>query len=309
MFDDKTMEFLKLKFFTMSKNDSLQWENISNDMITFVNYYQWYSNLALRTFKWRFQADFSLLDSSFIEKMLFFRGACAIVNDKSKGLMLCAFTNISTKYNYFGYPTRIQAYDIFNNGKVIGDYDEEDFVIIPNNILWYPTNLIIIDKANKISNLSEAIDINTDGQKIPVVFQGTPEQKETMKQLGAKYVKGERPLFIPKELNVNDITALNPDVPMKALELIKTRDCEQAELLTMIGINNINISKESGVTDEEVRSNNQLVTITFDSFKDAREEAIKEIKEKFNLDITLEYDKNVKTDEIFTETVEESEVL
>lgn len=299
-----TFDMLKARLGTLSVNNVLQWDNITSDIITFINYYQWYSNIALRTFKWRFQADFSLLDSSFIEKLLFFRGACAIVNDKNKGLLLCAFTNVSQKYNYFGYPTEIQAYDIFNNGKVIGNFGEDDFVIIPNNMLWYPTNLIIIDKANKISNISEAIDVNTDGQKHPVVFQGTVEQKESVKQMGAKYIKGERPFFVPKDFNVNDITCINPDVPFNVLELYKAKDSAQSELLTMLGINNINISKESGVNSDEISSNNQLVSVTFNSFKDAREEAIKELKEKFKLDVELEYNNSVKNDDIFTQTIE-----
>lgn len=301
---DNKIDLMRAKFLTLSKNDALQWQNVSSDMLTFINYYQWYSNIALNTFKWKFQADFNLLDTLFIEKLLFFKGSCAVVNDKNKGLMLCAFTNISEYYNYFGYPTKIQGYDIFNNGKVIGTFDSDDFVIIPNNILWFPTNLLVIDKSNKIANLSEAIDINTDGQKIPVVFQGTPEQKETMKQLGAKYIKGENPLFLPKEMNVNDVTSLNPNVPFKALELYKAKDCAQAELLSMLGINNVNISKESGVSSDEVKSNDRLIQITFNSFKDARELAIKELKEKFDIDVTLEYDNKLLQNELFTKTIE-----
>lgn len=286
------IDMMRARLGTLSVNNVLQWDNISADMITFINYYQWYSNIALRTFRWKFPENDSLLDNDFIEKLLFFKGACAIVNDKDKGLMLSAFTNISQKYNYFGYPTTIQAYDVFNNGKVIGNFDSENFVIIPNNILWFPTNLIIIDKANKISNISEAIDINVDGQKHPVVFQGTPEQKETLKQMGAKYIKGERPLFVPKDFNINDITCLNPDVPFTAVELYKTKDCAQSELLTMLGINNVNISKESGVNSDEINSNNALVGVTFDSFKDARLKAIDELKNKFDLTVELEYNNN-----------------
>lgn len=288
---------------TMSKNRALWFENVTDDIIKFYNYYTYYSNLAMDNFKWVIDKQYKMLNSDFIEKLLFYKGVCAVVriNDVPQ---LCTFVNISKSYNLFGYPTRINAYDVFNNDKMLGTFESEDFVIIENNKLWYPTNLIVLEKSNKLANISEAIDINTDGQKYPVVFQGSIEQKRTLQEMSAKYVKGERPLYVDKDFKVDDITCINPDVPFRALELFKAGENVKNEMLSMIGIDNVNISKESGVSPDEVNSNNELVKLSYDMYLSSREKAVKELFDKFGIEVSLEYQKaNTEAYNLFNEEV------
>ena len=294
------------RFCSLSKNNVLKWEDWNGENLEFINYYTYYTNIALNNFKWIISdiKKYPLITSDFIEKLLFYKGCCAVINHPDRGYMLCTFATIDGYYNYFGYPTKITAYDVFDGLTPLGNYDYNDFVIIPNNILFYPTNNIVIEKAMKLATIQEAIDINIDGQKIPVVFQGETEQKQTLQIVMKKYYQGERPLFLNKEFKTADVTCLNPEVPFKVPELYKAGDTVKSELLTMLGINNVNISKESGVTDSEVNSNNQVVNLSFDIFKNARLKAIDELKEKFGIEAQLEI--LTKNKDLFNIKVENS---
>lgn len=273
------------QFLTISKNQSLYWEDLITSLGNFVPYYAQYTNLCLNFFEWELPVDNEQLNGDFIERLLFYRGRCAVVNDKSKGLIVCDFRTIDGQSNIFGYPTQIQALDIFDYNKVIGEYESDNFVIIPNNKLWYPTNITVLRYAIDISNIADAMNLNVESQKLPIILQSPDDKaKLSMEQIADKIETGERYIFAKSDFNIqNAVQSLNINAPFIADRLQDLQQRKIAELLTAIGINNQNINKESGVTTDEVNSNNTLVKLNFDSMLIPRQEACNEIKKKFNL--------------------------
>lgn len=272
-------------FMTMSKNHALHWEELFTSLNNFIPIYTQYANLCLNFFEWELPLENEQLNGDFIERLLFYKGRCAIINDKTRGIMVCDFNTVDGMSNIFGYPTRIQARDIFDYNKVIGDYDSDNFVIITNNKLWYPTNITVLKYSIDISNILDAINLNVESQKFPVILQSPDEKaKLTMEQLADKIDTGERYIFSKWDFDVKQaLSSLDINAPFISDRLNDLQNRKTSELLTALGINNENIDKASGVTADEVNSNNTLIKLNFDTMLIPRQEACDELKRKFNI--------------------------
>lgn len=283
----KTSLALCSPFLKMSKNHALKWEELFDSLGNFIPIYAQYSNLCLNFFDWELPIENEQLNADFIERLLFYKGRCAIINDSERGLMVCDFTVVNGMSNIFGYPTQIQARDIFDHNKVIGTFDSPDFVIITNNKMWYPTNITVLKYAVDISNILDSINLNVEAQKFPVILQSPDDKaKLTMEQYAEKIETGERYIFSKYDFDAkNAITSLNINAPFISDRLQDLAEKKTAELLTALGINNQNVNKESGVTTDEVNSNNTLVKLNFDAMLIPRQEACNEIKRKFNINV------------------------
>ena len=73
------------------------------------------------------------------------------------------------------------------------------------------------------------------------------------------------------------------------------------ELLTFLGINNHNVQKAERLLVDEVNANNDFILVNLDHMYDEREKAVKEINEKFGLNIKVEK-REVKNGEIYVNT-------
>lgn len=286
-----------INYLTFSKNEVLKLESLTDDIIDFLTHYTNYSGLALNRFKWNFSKDYELIDSFYIEKILYYVGAIALVKTENRGFMLARFNTISKHFNYFQEPTKIQAFDYYT-GESLGEYTEDNFVIIANNPLWYPTNVTVWNICAKLANLDRAVTINTFSQQTPILCQGDEKQKVALQNAAAQIEEGARYIFAPKDSPIKDITTLDIRAPFVAKDLLDVSDRLKASLLTLMGINNENVNKQSGVSPDEVNSNNSLVQFSSEVFVLSRQRAIAEIKRKFNIDVELvdNYAKDVKTE-------------
>lgn len=278
-------EALYHPFLHMSKNTALKWEDGFTALNNFIPFYAQFANLCLNFFEWDFPADNEQLSGDFLERLLYYKGRCAVIRDKNNGLMVVDFSAIDGFSNLFGYPTRIQARDIFNYNRVIGEYDSEDFVIIPNNKLWYPTNITVVKYSIDIANILDSINLNVESQKFPVILQAADnEQKLTLEKLTEQIECGNRYIITKHSLNADSqVKSLEINAPFISDRLNDLQLKKTAELLTALGINNQNITKASGITSDEVNANNGLVLLNFDSMLIPRQEACDEIKRKFGI--------------------------
>lgn len=260
--------------------------SLSNDFLDFIPIYALYTNIALNISKVIFPQENTQLNSDFNEKLLFYKGKSAIVKDKSKGYILCDFSTINSHFNMFGEPTKISAFDVYT-GENIGQYTEDDFVIIKNNPLMVPTNLTVLKAAIDLTEIMQATNENVKQQKFPVVFQGTNQQKLTFEKLIEDLEKKYPYIFLDKEINVDDITKLMIDAKFISKELLDLFERRKAMLMESLGVANVGVMKQSGVSDDEINSNNILTDMSADLSITCKKNAIKELKDKFNLSATL----------------------
>lgn len=299
-------------FLTLSHNQFEHITTLNDKVLAFLPQYTRYASMCLNEFSWDIPDRYEQIRSDFIEKLLYYKGRCALVNADNMGLIVCDF--IVTKYNgysmfnMFGEPQEIDAIDIFNNNKVIGHYTSDDFVIISDNPMWYPTNLTVWQYSTDIANINLAITRNIQQQRFPVVFQGTSKQRQTFEQMCKKIDNDDIYIFLDKDVNIDDITKLSIDAHFIAKELYDVKDRKDSDLLTMIGLANVNTVKQSGISADEINSNNQGIELTFDTKYSSRLKAVDEIKKKFDIDMTVSVNPVIKTDDVYVEDPDEDEL-
>ena len=269
-----------------SKDTALFYEGLTDNIVFFLNYYSHFANISLSRYKWEFDKEkYPAISGKFIEKMNFYRGSSAIVNDRNNGLISCDYVVKENYFNSMFEPKKIIAKN-YRTGEEIGTFNEQDFVIVKNNFLAYPTNLTVMRFCAMMSNLDIATKINTFSQQMPILLQGDDKQKKTMQEIVEKIEMGERYWFAPKDSQViNDISHVDIREPFIAKDLIDVKDRTINQLLTLLGINNENINKQSGISSDEVNANNDFVKISSDIYTIQREKTVESLKEKFDMNI------------------------
>lgn len=283
--DNVSLDTVKSPFLSLSHNQFETLNNISTDVLSFIPIYSNITSLCLSRFKWDFDNPNLNDDREYIEKMLHYKGRCAIVNDENKGYISCDF--IVSKWDRSGRPQLIKAVNGYNQSDVYGEYVVDDFVILKNNSFQYPTNLTAYLYSSLISQLNVLSMKNIEQQKFPVVFQGTPEQKQTLAEVSSKLKNGDIYIFLDKSFNINDITKLSIDIKFLVPEIMDTKDRLKNEMLTLLGFDNVNVSKESGISTDEVNANNGIIAVTVEDMLESRLKAGEELKNKFNINASV----------------------
>lgn len=272
--------------FSNSTNEDI--EALNKDFYSFSPFYFSFSSLAMNISKIIFPKEMQQLNSELLEKILFYRGRAALIRDPDKGYFITDFTTISGAFNWFNYPTKIQPIDIFSNRNLsFPILNDNDFIIIEANDFWYPAGVTVWGFAKNMARAYESAQNNVIQQKFPIIFQGTNGQKLTFQQLMAKIQKDYNYIFCDKELNLGDITKIQIDAKFISKELLDLVDRYKAQLLELLGVQNVGVVKQSGISDEEVNANNNLTNLFGSIALDKKRQAIDEIEEKFQISCDL----------------------
>lgn len=280
-------------FSNMSKNMAMDIYTSRKDILTFLTYYPELTNIALDRFFWHFPDENRQLNSDFLERLLHFRGRAVLIHDSTKGYMIADFVTVDNGYNMYFEPTIIRALDIVT-GKDIGTYtnagDNNEFVVIPNNEVWMPSDIGVVGFCDDIVNGYNAIDNNNNQQKFPIVLQGTKEQRADLQAVFKKLNSDDPYIFVNKEFNLDGINKLDISAPYMVKDIYDFIDRKKADCMTYLGINNANTYKQSGITTDEVNSNNDLISKIADSYLIPRQKALQKIVTTFPelADIELE---------------------
>lgn len=241
---------------------------------TMRTYYMFFFNLVTNMFKWEGLPDSA--DATYIEDMLCLTGKCSFVNDADNGIMSPQF--VSKRIDWYGRPSQIECYaneytKQFNN--------KDDFVIIRNTNNYVPTFQYIDFFVQKIVKAQEVVDVNLNAQKTPVVFRGTREQREFLKELLNKYDGDAWYIFLEKDV-AGSVDSLNTNAPYLVDKLNDYIRWLIDMFLTFIGLNNAGgqFKKERSLYDE-INANNELIGLTCDSMLRARQKACDEYNDKF----------------------------
>lgn len=248
--------------------------NLKHDTLMFLIYFTTYANILMTKFAW----NQSPAMSRTIEKLLFYFGSCAIIKEGGK---LKPYKYIITEWDKeTAEPFTIDCCDLKGN-VVKSNVNKKDFVIIYSNINSFPKVFTTWNFCAKFARTQRAIDSNIAKQFIPVVLQGTPEQKKALEQLARMFEQGIPYWFVDKDV-IQSIGTIDLRVDFKALELYDVLDKQKNEFETLIGIDNENINKESGVSEFEIKANDEFIVSVNNSEAYYRSLACAEIKEKFN---------------------------
>ena len=137
--------------------------------------------------------------------------------------------------------------------------------------------------------LDQIIMVNAKAQKTPVLVQGTEEQRLTLKNLYMQYDGNQPFIFGDKNLDLTGLKAISTEAPYVADKIYELKTQMWNEVLTVLGITNLNLQKkERLITDEAASANGATVTSRY-SRLEARRMAAEQINQMFDLDISVHF--------------------
>lgn len=265
------------------KRDTQFGESAYMNNITYMQYYNRLTELALSMFEWKNLPK--TVDQRFLEMCLFSDGVCVFFEDEVLGY-LGLRCMIGGQLNVYQIPTDRRAYATNGYQK---ELDGTNSVIIFNNYLHTNSMLDVEMFSKRLYNLDRAIDVNANAQKTPVLIQCDESQRLTMKNLYKQYEGNEPFIFGSKGLDANGLKVLQTGAPYVADKLYDLKTQIWNEALTYLGISNINVvKKERMITDEVSRNQGGTVASRY-SRLESRRQACKQINEMFSLNIWVDY--------------------
>lgn len=261
---------------------------IVENQIVFHHFYTILKQLTLSRFKWYNLPE--TMDERMIELTLFEKGYCLLFKDEIIGYLSLPCT-IGGELDVYNIP--IERTAIANNGYQY-HCDKSDSVLVFNNYLHTPGELMCRIYANKLYSLSRAIDVNVNAQKTPVVGLCDKNLELTVINALEQY-DGNKPFILfDKNLDLNSIfKTLDLQSPYVADKLQIQMHQTLNEYLTFIGVNNANMDKRERMITNEVDSNVESVNIFRNVDLNSRKEACKKFNQMYGTDISVEYDRVV----------------
>lgn len=264
--------------------------NISKAMNdrTYLDYFERLQMLSLSLFKWSNLPE--TCDARFLELCLFQNGKALFINDPDLGFLNTRVT-YSGALNHYELPVRYQAFSVGYSKQ----FDNDECVLIMNNLLMKPTSETIELFAIRLYEAERTIDTNIKSQKTPVLLTCSNNQQLTLKNLYMKYDGNQPFIFGDKSQDLGDmINVFKTDAPYIADKIEDYKHQLINECLTFLGINNANTDKAERLITDEVNSNNDLVNYNCNNFLKTRKIACEQINKMFNLNVSVDIDKNVQ---------------
>lgn len=243
-----------------------------------------YKDIAINLFKW---SNLPMeVDSRIIEKLLYENGKIAFAFDDMIGFITLPVAPYD-QLNVYGLPTRYRVIG-YNYNK---EYNVDNAVIIKNTYLEEITSLMVKYYISKLVDLDQAIQVNINSTKMPVIYEGKETELLSMKNEYEKIIGNTPVLFKNKNTNPEiDYTfkAHTTGAVYLGSDYYDMKKNFVNELLTYLGIDNSNIDKKERAIVDEVNANNEIISQNLKRMLDSRKDAADKINEMFGLNIQVE---------------------
>lgn len=264
--------------------------NVLNDA-TFDFYLRCFKKLCLSMFEWENLPKG--MDARFLEEVLYYNGIATLLKDETFGFINTASTP-SGNLNIYGLPTSINCFSYgFSTIRKLytGLADEKarksDCILVLNCQDKESTFSSMELFAYRMYKAERSSDININATKSPIVIMATDKTKLSMINAYSQY-DGNQPVIVGKkgQFDLNDITSIDTRAEFIADKLQEYKKGIWNELLTFLGINNLNEKKERMVTDE-TNQNNEVINLNLQSFLIPRKKACEQFNELFGENISV----------------------
>lgn len=255
-------------------------QHIRNTMI-FHDYYSRLKEIALSMFEWDGLPD--TCNARFLEETLYLYGMAVFVNDPNMSYLNLKVTPSDT-LNVYNEPL---SYTAFSTGYT-ETYRADECVLIRNNYLCRSTETTLMLYAEKLAELDIAMTINAKAQKTPILIRCDDRTKMTLQALYGQYEGNHQVIFGAKSLMDKPLEVLRTDAPYVVDKLRDEKRALWNEALEFLGINtNPSDKKKERLIVSEVSSNNEQIEIQAECMLLTRQEACKQINEKFGLSLSV----------------------
>ena len=246
-------------------------------------------NITFNRFDWKNLPE--PINVRILEKLLFYRGYAAI--GQVDGTFLALQASPIAAFNEMFDP---MAWNVVGYN-VSGTMDFTNSVLVRNDYNAYPSIYMILYYLEQISRIQSVIDQNLDNMRAPYLIKTSEDNLLSVKNMFNQIRSGEPAIYLNKQggVNMDDIDVLDLSTPDVIKTLYDLKLSTENELLTMFGINNENINKQSGISEAEVESNDGEVANGYiDAMLYMRQEACEQMNKLWGLNVSCELKKNEK---------------
>lgn len=272
---------------------------------TFDDYMYRARKIATARFKWINTPD--TWDTDFIENGLYDKGVMACIWDNNYKHMITR-VNQSGELNIYDIPTRVTCYttsqNIPNTTRYVYTGIKEGkscAVLIKNNPTMTPTLNTIQLFCLRLAETERTMDTNRKQQKTPSMILGTQKQRLTLLNLYQQY-DGNQPFIFGDKNSLGDtnlIRSIDTGAPYLLDKLTEHKQSIWCEMLSFLGINNVNYEKKERLITDEANANNHFINLNIWPEYNARKKACKQINDYFGLNIDVE----INNEDIIGESV------
>jgi len=250
----------------------------------------------------RFKVDLIQLES-----MLRHSYNVAIGEDVTGDIVILGYVNLSNKNNfdYHYLPKTYTKKDInflINEAYILPEYNQlnqynknGNFIVIQNKVYNYINDYEIIEHyAEEIAEISLSRFSLILQAKVMTFFRGDlngDDLEEVIDDLfnGSPAIKTS----VQFDVNENIIRFDNGNITSTLTELKREFQNKLSELNSMLGLSSLGVDKESGVSDEEAQSNASFKKSNENIYLFARNNALKFLNERYEMDIHAEFSENM----------------
>ena len=236
------------------------------------------------------------MDDRFFELILLTKGVngTAIGRDGELGNFQVGYGNQFSKYGYFNN-VNLMDYMGMSQGQYIPDCPgnvQPDCVLTYDNKYNLPPVMRIKWYADRLTTIQGSIAACICNLKGTVIFQCTPEQKPAIKRAWKEADDGT-PVIISCNPGEGDMAQepnviSNPQTGDILKQLQEAYDKTMADFLTEFGINaNGVINKLSGLSDTELKQNDQARQINLQNALEMRQKGIEKINAMFGVNASV----------------------
>lgn len=240
--------------------------------------------MAVSSFEW--DGLYEGLPSWLMERYLFDCGRVAAFEDPEYGFMLLPAWPVGpldVQYNYKNYLVVGLGYQ--------RQIDREDCILIYNNSAHTGSWLTVMNYSQAINEINLTDRLNIKQLRFPWIFGGDEETVNSLKAAITQVENNVFALYTNKSIQAELQKGIEGKTNIAYLgdDLKKHRDDLYNECLTLLGFDNIPISKKERLITDEANSNNQQIQFFRNDRLKSRQQAVEEINKRFGEKISVKW--------------------
>lgn len=273
------------------------------------------TNLFMSRFTW--ECNELNVSSYYIEKNLFYNGLLCFYKHDTYGWVLLPATPLT--FNIYGEPLTIMLNGYGTSFEITYSVNADNAVLIRDNPLGSIPNKIFSRYATLLADLNRTCEVYANAMKKPIYFKGNGlHDKKTQEQVFDNQNNNEFAVYLDTSYIDNKSRDLGHG-PDSISEYQSDHNAEElrglymykrnlfAEMLSLMGIQNLDVNKGAQLTSEEVNKNDDMCKIILYQAQECREEAVKKMNEISGLNIKCEPLYDMFPEEIVTKEPENKE--
>lgn len=226
------------------------------------------------------------IDTAFLNKKLLRTGSIAFFKDEVLGVIALPYTVLGN-LDIYGRPQKIIV--TAPNGSYRRKLNYGEFVIMYDNNGRYPIYLDILQYAERMAMFQRVMDINIAQQKTPRFWKTKTEKEKSVRDMVNNVDSFENIVLTYDDIDLNDTTLVMEPAPYISDKVDLNKDKIYNEFLRLIGIANLSFQKkERNIKDEVQAMQGGTIASRFSRFE-PRQKAVKQINEKFDIDMKVKY--------------------